>query len=180
MHQSGHWRAHSMQTVQFSSRRAITPRARGARVSFSWGYCTVTAPCSIVMNVSLRPLTMPTGAWMVRSMGSGRVGLGMGGHLGDAGDEDVGERQRDEELPGERLQLVLSEPGERETDPEDDEAEQHHLGEHDAEADELTRPRQVPPAGAHPREPPAAEEHDRRQPGQGERGRELPDEEHEE
>ena len=44
MHQSGHSRAHSMQTVQFSSWRAMTPRARGAGSSFSWGYCTVTAP----------------------------------------------------------------------------------------------------------------------------------------
>src|SRR5918994_7639466 len=44
MHQSGQLRAHSMQTVQFSSRRAMTPRARGAGSSFSWGYCTVTAP----------------------------------------------------------------------------------------------------------------------------------------
>src|SRR5579872_3295895 len=107
MHQSGHWRAHSMQTVQFSSRRAMTPRVRGARVSFSCGYCTVTAPCSIVVNVSLSPLTMPTGVCTARSTGSGRVGLGMGGHLGDAGDEDVGQREGDEELPGEALQLVL-------------------------------------------------------------------------
>src|SRR5579862_7150381 len=130
MHQSGHWRAHSMQTVQLSSRRAMTPRARGARVSFSCGYCTVTAPWSIVMNVSLRPLTMPTGVWMVRSTGSGRLGLGMGGHLGDTGHEDVGQRQRDEELPGEPLQLVLTEAGQGEAHPEDDEAQQHHLGEH--------------------------------------------------
>ena len=32
MHQSGQLRAHSMQTVQFSSLRAMTPRARGAGV----------------------------------------------------------------------------------------------------------------------------------------------------
>nr|WP_285776547.1 hypothetical protein [Microtetraspora sp. NBRC 13810] len=31
MHQSGHSLAHSMQTVQFSSTRAITPRLRGGR-----------------------------------------------------------------------------------------------------------------------------------------------------
>src|SRR5579864_5114018 len=109
MHQSGHSRAHSMQTVQFSSSSAITPRVRGASVSFSCGYCTVTAPWSIVVNVSFRPLTMPMGVWMARSMGSGRVGLGMGGHLGDAGHEDVGERQGDEELPREPLELVLTE-----------------------------------------------------------------------
>ena len=48
MHQSGHSRAQSMQTVQFSSLRAMTPRARGGGASFSCGYCTVTAPgCGI-------------------------------------------------------------------------------------------------------------------------------------
>ncbi len=44
MHQSGQLRAHSMQTVQLSSLRAMTPRARGAGDSFSRGYCTVAAP----------------------------------------------------------------------------------------------------------------------------------------
>src|SRR5579871_1031389 len=134
MHQSGHCRAQSMQTVQFSSRSAMTPRDRGASVSFSCGYCTVTAPCSIVVKVSFRPLTMPMGVWMVRSTGSGRVGLGMGGHLGDASDEDVGEREGDEELPRKGLQLVFAEAGEREADPEDDEADQHDLGEDGPEA----------------------------------------------
>ncbi len=50
MHQSGHWRAQSMQTVQFSSFRAMTPRARAAGASFSCGYCTVTAGFSIVLQ----------------------------------------------------------------------------------------------------------------------------------
>ena len=59
MHQSGHSRAQSMQTVQFSSLRAITPRARGVGSSFTWGYCTVTAGLSIVRNVTPRPLTRP-------------------------------------------------------------------------------------------------------------------------
>ena len=40
----GALRAQSMQTVQFSSLRAMTPRARAAGASFSCGYCTVTAP----------------------------------------------------------------------------------------------------------------------------------------
>src|SRR5215813_8292227 len=63
MHQSGQLRAQSMQTVQFSSLRAMTPRERGAGVSFSWGYCTVAAPLDgagvSVLNVTPRPLTRP-------------------------------------------------------------------------------------------------------------------------
>src|ERR1700730_18358680 len=161
MHQSGHCRAHNMHTVQFSSTREMTPRVRGASVSFSCGYCTVTAPSSMVLNVSFSPLTMPTGVCSVRSTDSVRWDLGMGGHLGDAGDEDVGERERDEELPRERLELVLAEPGEGEADPEDHEAEQHDLGEHDSGTDDLPQPREVPPVGAHAREPPAAQEHHR-------------------
>src|ERR671910_393260 len=43
MHQSGHSRAHSMQTVQFSSVRAMTPRLRGGSCGAASGYCAVTA-----------------------------------------------------------------------------------------------------------------------------------------
>src|SRR6516225_3674122 len=139
MHQSGHCRAQSMQTVQFSSSRAITPRARGATASFSCGYCTVTAPSSMVLNVSFRPLTIPSGVWIVRSTDSGSC-LGMDGHLGDAGHQDVEQRQRDQELPGEGLELVLPEPGKGEADPEDQEAKEHDLGEHHREADRLPQP----------------------------------------
>src|SRR6187402_3252646 len=76
MHQSGHDRPQSMQAVQFSSLRAMTPRARAVGVSFSCGYCTVAAPIDgagiivlmprdgnsvlvIVLNVTPRPLTSP-------------------------------------------------------------------------------------------------------------------------
>ena len=59
MHQSGHERAHSMQTVQFSSFSAITPRARGGGSSRSCGYCTVTVGFIIVLNVTPSPLSMP-------------------------------------------------------------------------------------------------------------------------
>src|ERR671919_1903704 len=76
MHQSGQLRAHSMQTVQLSSLRAMTPRARGAGSSFSWGYCTVAAPFdgagmsvlrprdgkvvfTMVLSVTPKPLTSP-------------------------------------------------------------------------------------------------------------------------
>ena len=52
-----------MQTVQFSSRRAMTPRARMGGASFSRGYCTVLAPWvmvrAIVPSVTPRPLTTP-------------------------------------------------------------------------------------------------------------------------
>ena len=44
MHQSGQLRLQSMQAVQFSSTREMTPRARSAGASFSAGYCTVTEP----------------------------------------------------------------------------------------------------------------------------------------
>jgi hypothetical protein len=37
MHQSGHSRLHSMQTVQFSSIRAMTPRVRGGSSGRTWG-----------------------------------------------------------------------------------------------------------------------------------------------
>ena len=52
-----------MQTVQFSSRSAITPRARSGGASFSRGYCTVLAPLvmvrPIVPSVTPRPLMTP-------------------------------------------------------------------------------------------------------------------------
>src|SRR5436190_7844678 len=59
MHQSGQERAHSMQTVQFSSFNAMTPRARGAGSSRSCGYCTVTAGLVIVLNVTPNPVSIP-------------------------------------------------------------------------------------------------------------------------
>src|ERR1700704_747318 len=108
MHQSGHCRAQSMQTVQFSSLRAMTPRARPGGSSRSWGYCTVTAGFIIVRKVTPRPETTPgslnfLGPVIEESQSSED-------HLEDAGGEDVGERQRDEVLPGDGLQLVLAEP----------------------------------------------------------------------
>src|SRR5262245_48849244 len=123
MHQSGHSRAHSMQTVQFSSLRAMTPRARVGGASFSWGYCTVTAPSSMVLNVMPRPLMSPL---------PGMSGMRLEHHLEHASRHDVDQRDGDEELPGQGLQLVLPEPGEREAHPEDQEGDDHDLGaEHD-------------------------------------------------
>src|SRR5437870_12259287 len=121
MHQSGHSRAHSMQTVQFSSLRAMTPRARVGGCSRSWGYCVVWLPLSIVRNVTPRPFTSPgisgiravppTDSSPERSERSERVTAKTSEHhLQDAGDEDVHERERDEVLPRERLELVLAQP----------------------------------------------------------------------
>src|SRR4029453_1149991 len=59
MHQSGHSRAHSMQTVQFSSSSAITPRLRGGRSGSTSGYCWVVDRLVIVLNVTASPLSRP-------------------------------------------------------------------------------------------------------------------------
>ncbi|CAM5662149.1 hypothetical protein SRIMM317S_07283 [Streptomyces rimosus subsp. rimosus] len=59
MHQSGHSRAHSMQTVQFSSNSPITPRVRGASSGCTSGYCSVTERFVIVRSVTARPLARP-------------------------------------------------------------------------------------------------------------------------
>src|SRR5215468_800235 len=98
MHQSGQERAHSMQTVQFSSLSAITPCARVGGSSRSCGYCTVTAGFSIVLSVTPRPSITP---------GTFMTPLASERHLEDAGEDDVEQRERDQHLPRERLQLVL-------------------------------------------------------------------------
>ncbi len=60
MHQSGHSRAQSMHTVQFSSMSAITPRVRAGRSGLTCGYCRVAAGRVIVLRVTPSPLTSPT------------------------------------------------------------------------------------------------------------------------
>ncbi len=59
MHQSGHSRAHSMQTVQFSSNRPMTPRVRGGSSGCTSGYWAVCARFVIVRRVTARPLARP-------------------------------------------------------------------------------------------------------------------------
>src|SRR3954451_19370767 len=103
MHQSGHCRAQSMQTVQFSSLRAMTPRARPGGSSRSWGYCTVTAGFIIVRKVTPRPEMTPGSLAITRYPGASED------HLEDAGGEDVHEGQGDQVLPGDGLELVLAE-----------------------------------------------------------------------
>src|SRR5262245_24543798 len=110
MHQSGHDRAHSRQTVQFSSRSALTPRARVGGDSLTCGYWTVLAPSlnvrNIVAIVTPRPLKRP-----------GTLGMWLHRDLEDSRDDDVEQRQRDQHLPREALQLVLAEPRVAEAHP---------------------------------------------------------------
>ena len=123
MHQSGHERAHSMQTVQFSSLSAMTPRARVGGSSRSCGYCTVTAGFSIVLNVTPRPLMTP---------GSFGFFMPSDATLKTPVSEDVEQADRDEELPRQRLQLVLAEARVGEPHPEHEERDDHDLGEEHA------------------------------------------------
>src|SRR5262245_9935338 len=121
MHQSGHSRAHSMQAVQFSSWRAMTPRARGAGSSFSWGYWTVTGPPPIESGLrvwTISPKVTPRPLMRPGSLGIRRAPARVGGsarslphHHGDGRDRDPPQREGDEPLPGELLELVLAEAG---------------------------------------------------------------------
>src|SRR5690242_11601758 len=122
MHQSGHCRAQSMQTVQFSSLRAITPRARVGGSSRSCGYCTVTVGFIIVFSVTPRPVNMPlisrfmllpparSRSWPPAS-GVRSASHPSESHLEYARREDVHERDRDQPLPRECLELILAQPG---------------------------------------------------------------------
>ncbi len=67
MHQSGHSRAQSMQTVQFSSSSAITPRERGGSEGCASGYCAVTVFLVIVRRVTAKPLARPAPGKLMRS-----------------------------------------------------------------------------------------------------------------
>src|SRR5262245_30444071 len=118
MHQSGQERAHSMHTVQFSSLSAMTPRARGAGSSRSCGYCTVTAGRVMVRNVTPSPVSMPLIFFILFPPAHSRERPAAGGDgsaahplerdLQDTSDEDVHERDRDQPLPRQRLELVLT------------------------------------------------------------------------
>src|ERR1044072_8768867 len=113
MHQSGYCRAHSMQTVQFSSFNAMTPRARGAGSSRSCGYCTVTVGFSIVRNVTPRPVSMPLISRFIALPPAASER-----HLQYARCEDVRQRDGDEPLPRDRLELVFTKSWVGEARPE--------------------------------------------------------------
>src|SRR5215831_13639664 len=118
MHQSGHSREQSMHIVQFSSFRAITPRERGGRGAISSGYCTVTDFETMWRMVIPRPLSRPVpkvaflsfDSSLTRSPLSAFSRSSPVGQLQRAGDEDVDQRQRDQHLPGELLELIFSQP----------------------------------------------------------------------
>ena len=103
-----------MQTVQFSSLSAMTPRARVGGSSCSCGYCTVTAGFSIVLNVMPRPLMTPGSFGLLHQNATLKTPVS----------EDVEQAERDEELPRERLQLVLTQARVGEAHPEHEERDE--------------------------------------------------------
>src|SRR5581483_4310604 len=116
-----HERAHNMQTVQFSSLSAITPRARVGGSSRSCGYCTVTAGFSMVFNVTPRPVTTPgTLGFLIGSPSSER-------NLERGRGDDVEQGDRDQELPRQRLELVFAQSRIGEAHPEHQEGDEHDL-----------------------------------------------------
>ena len=155
-----------MQTVQFSSLRAMTPRARGAGSSFSCGYCTVTAGFSIVFSVTPRPPIRPGSFGFLRCHQNATLNTPVRRMLSEA--------DRDQQLPRERLELVLTQARVREPHPEHQEGDEHQLGE------QHERPEDVRPVAVDARDRPAAEEERRGERRERERGPELADEEEEE
>src|SRR6056297_2848158 len=104
-------------------------------------------------------------------------------HLEDRSDGGVGEREGDQHLPGEGLQLILPETREAEANPHDDEGEHQHLGEHDQRADDVhpvVDLVDVVPTEPVERDTPAAEEEHRGDEGEHAGGGELGDEEDQE
>src|SRR3979411_2300932 len=115
MHQSGHSRAQSLHMAQVSSLREMTPRERGGRGALSSGYCTVTDLETMWRMVIPRPLSSPVPNAAFLSFDSPVTVspcLSPVSQFQCAGDEDVDKRQRDEHLPRELLELILSQSGE--------------------------------------------------------------------
>src|SRR3989440_5938577 len=136
MHQSGHSRAHSMQTVQFSSLSAMTPRERAGSGAISSGYWTVTAWETMWRMVTPRPFSSPVPKVLFFRLDSSAKSPPSDpvGELERAGDEDVRKRQRDEDLPCELLELVLPQAREGPAYPDQQEDDDARLQEepHDA------------------------------------------------
>src|SRR3954464_7838066 len=129
MHQSGHSRAHNMQTVQFSSSSAITPRLRGGSSGSTSGYCWVIERLVIVFSVTASPLIRPwpgaprspsslTNAYPAPSPIVTRAhpsdilpspvcrGCAALGDLDGGGQHQLRQGDRDEDQPAQALQLV--------------------------------------------------------------------------
>src|SRR5690348_15328233 len=126
MHQSGHSRAHSMQTVQFSSSRAITPRLRGGSSGSTSGYCRVVDRLVIVLSVTASPCTSPlpgaprspsslTNAYPAPSCAAARahppVTWCLDRELDRGGQDQLGQGHRHEDQPAQTLELILAQAG---------------------------------------------------------------------
>src|SRR3990170_3121706 len=125
MHQSGHSRAHSMHTVQFSSLRAITPRVRGERSCLTSGYWMTELRLKRCLSNTRIPFSNPipkpglralSSLWStskaIRFLASRAVENPRAGH------QDQHEGQWNEGLPRELLELVFAQAREREPDPQ--------------------------------------------------------------
>ena len=124
MHQSGHSRAHSMQTVQFSSNSAITPRLRGGRSGCTSGYCRVCGPPGHRPQRDGEPAGQP-GRPGPPAQASSRSLTQR--HRDDAGEHELGQRDRHQHQPAEPLQLVLAQPRVGHPEPDHHEGQREHL-----------------------------------------------------
>src|SRR5665809_20357 len=125
MHQSGHSRAHSMHTVQFSSLSAITPRVRGERSCLTSGYWMTALRLKRCLSSTAIPLSSPMPKPGLRALSSLSSTSSAIRFLASwavenpcAGHQDQREGQWDEDLPRELLQLILAQAWERESDPQ--------------------------------------------------------------
>src|SRR5680860_486600 len=151
MHHAGHSRAHSMHTVQFSSINAITPRERGGSSGSASGYCAVTARLVMFRQVTASPLARPLpGRLTVSSLCHS-----LRHHHSYCRDRELEEHQGNQTLPGDPLQLVLTETWVGHPDPHHEKRDEERLGQCPDPAD-LVLERPVP----------ATEEEHRRQRGE--------------
>ena len=104
MHHDGHSRAHSMQTVQFSSISAMTPRERGGSSGSTSGYCAVTDLRVSFRRVTASPVSRPRAEHQLS-------------HHHDGREHELEQRERHQPHPGEPLQLVLAQPRDRRPAP---------------------------------------------------------------
>ena len=137
MHQSGHSRAQSMQTVQFSSSSAITPRERGGRSGSTSGYCWVVDRLVIVLRVTASPFARPSPGMLMASHPAlcacrtrpppvSRPDLAEC-DLDAGGEHQLAEGHRHQHQPAEPLELVLAQPRVGHPQPDDHEGDREDL-----------------------------------------------------